>query len=251
MRLRPDIGVAVGLACLLLAGAVPASLAAEPITVERVKAATDAVQSDPLLGGEKTVRTLRWKSDETEPQRKPEPSAPWLIDLIRWMAESARVLMWLLGAAAVGVLLVYLRRWIRLRAEESVGRAFVLPSHVRDLDIRPESLPDDIGLAARALWLRGEQRAALSLLYRGALSRLVHGHAVPIRAASTEGECVHIASRTLPEASSAFFARLVGAWEVAVYGAHTPETASVLALCDEFDQRLPAAAAAPAGTNAA
>ena len=158
--------------------------------------------------------------------------------------------MWLLGAAAVGVLLVFLRRWIKLHADDVVGRAFVLPSHVRDLDIRPESLPDNIGLAARALWLRGEQRAALSLLYRGALSRLVHGHAVPIRAASTEGECVHIAARTLPEHSSAFFARLVSAWQVAVYGAHTPETASVLALCDEFDLQLPASAATPASATA-
>jgi hypothetical protein len=158
--------------------------------------------------------------------------------------------MWLRGAAAVGVLLVFLRRWMRLHADDAGGRAFVLPSHVRDLDIRPQSLPDDIAAAARALWLRGEQRAALSLLYRGALSRLVHGHAVPIRAASTEGECVQIAARTLPEPASAFFARLVGAWQVAVYGAHTPETASVLALCDEFDRQLPAAAAA-AGTGVA
>ena len=249
MRLRPELGVAVALAWLLLAGAVPASRAAEPITPEHVKAAAEAVQNDPLLGGQKTVRTLRWKADEREPERPPEPPAPWLFELIRWMAESARVLMWLLGAAAVGVLLVTLRRWIRLRAEESGGSAFVFPSHVRDLDIRPESLPDDIGLAARALWLRGEQRAALSLLYRGALSRLVHGHAVPIRAASTEGECVHIASRTLSEPSSAFFARLVGAWQVAVYGAHIPETASVLALCDEFDRQLPVTAIPPAAAN--
>lgn len=249
MRSRPDLGAALCLACLLLAGA-PASFGAEPITPEQVAAAADAVHKDPLLGSPKTARTLRWKPGDKPPEPKP-PSMPWLVDLVRWMAESARVLMWLLGAAAVGVLLVYLRRWLRLRAEESGGGAFVLPSHVRDLDIRPESLPDDIGLAARALWLRGEQRAALSLLYRGALSRLVHGHAVPIRAASTEGECVHIASRTLPEASSAFFAQLVGAWQIAVYGAHTPETASVLALCDEFERRLPAAAPSPAAGGAA
>jgi len=251
VRSRADIGLALCLAGVLLAGAAPPAFAAEPITAEQVKAAADAVQKDPLLGGQKSVRKLRWKDDDKPPEPKPAASTPWLVELIRWMAESARVLMWLLGAAAVGVLLVYLRRWIALRAEESGGRAFVLPSHVRDLDIRPESLPDDIGSAARALWLRGEQRAALSLLYRGALSRLVHGHAVPIRAASTEGECVQIASRSLPETSSAFFARLVGAWQVAVYGAHTPETASVLALCDEFERQLPAAIAAPTAGQAA
>ena len=235
----------------LLLGAAPAARSADAITPEQVQSAVQAVEADPLMGGEKTVRRLRWKLDDPddEPERKPS-SAPWMFELVRWMAESARVLMWLLGAAAVGVLLVYLRRWIKLHADDVASRAFVLPSHVRDLDIRPESLPDNIGLAARELWLRGEQRAALSLLYRGALSRLVHGHSVPIRAASTEGECVRIASRTLPEHSSAFFARLVSAWQIAVYGAHTPETASVLALCDEFDLQLPAAAATPAAATA-
>ena len=234
------------LLCWALWAAVPA--AAEPVTPERVQRAVETVRADPNLGGEKKIRTLRWKGDDKpdKPDPKAAPPSPWLVDMVRWLAESARVLMWVLGAAAVGLLLVFAWRWAKVRADEAQGRAFVLPSHVRDLDIRPESLPDDIGQAARALWLRGEHRAALSLLYRGALSRLVHGHAVPIRAASTEGECVRIAERTLPEHSSDFFARLVGAWQIAVYGAHEPESAKVLALCDEFDVQLPAAAAAPA-----
>jgi hypothetical protein len=234
------------LLCIALLAAAPA--AAQPISAEQVQSALEAVRADPNLGGEKTVRSLRWKDKADPDEPKPAPSAPWLIELVRWIAESARVLVWLVGAAAVGVLLVFAWRWAKVRADETRGRAFVLPSHVRDLDIRPESLPDDIGAAARALWLRGEQRAALSLLYRGALSRLVHGHAVPIRAASTEGECVRIASRTLPEHSSAFFERLVGAWQIAVYGDRSPDAASVLALCDEFDGQLPAAAATQAIT---
>ena len=240
-------------ACLgwALLGAAPAVQGADALTPQQVQSAAEAVQADPLLGATTTVRRLRWKLDDPDPQptRKP-PSALWMLELARWLAESARVLMWLLGAAAVGVLLVFVRRWVKLHADDAQGRALVLPSHVRDLDIRPESLPDDIGPAARALWLRGEQRAALSLLYRGALSRLVHGHAVPIRGASTEGECVRIAARTLPEHSNVFFERLVSAWQMAVYGAHTPETAGVLALCDEFDVQLPATAARPARASA-
>jgi hypothetical protein len=230
-------------AALLLGAVVPAPAAPAP-SAEQVQAASRAVQQDPLLGGEKTVRTLRWKSDGAA-ERRPngKPPTPWLLELARWIAESARALMWLLGAAAVAVLLVMLRRWARLRAEDTGSLALVLPTHVHDLDIRPESLPDDISRAARALWLRGEQRAAMSLLYRGALSRLVHGHALPIRAASTEGECLRIAARRLPAAGSAFFERLVDAWQLAVYGAHPPDTASVLALCDEFERQL---AAAPA-----
>lgn len=250
MRLR------ISLALLLLwaaaAGPAPAQQA-EPtpeLTPERVQAAVDAVRADPLLGGTRSERRLRWKDDEEEKPTPAEPAPGWLIGLVRWLAESGRLLVWLLGAIAVALLVVLLRRWILVRAEGISGKALVLPSHVRDLDIRPESLPGDIAAAARGLWQRGEQRGCLSLLYRGALSRLVHGHAVPIRAASTEGECVQLAARVLPGDASGFFERLVQAWLVAVYGARSPDESLVLSLCDDFDRRLPARAEASAGNVA-
>jgi len=114
---------------------------------------------------------------------------------------------------------------------------------VGSLDIRPESLPDDVGNAAAALWQRGQHRPALSLLYRGALSRLVHAHGVPVRAASTEGECVALAAGRLQPQAQAFFVRLVDAWQLAAYGGRLPSTAQVLAICGEFDLHLPAVAA--------
>ena len=95
--------------------------------------------------------------------------------------------------------------------------------------------------------IRDSQRAALSLLYRGALSRLVHDHGVAIHGASTEGECVALARRALHAEGGAFFERLVGAWQVAVYAARRPDPASVSALFDGFDAHFPATPADPAG----
>jgi len=86
------------------------------------------------------------------------------------------------------------------------------------------------------------------LLYRGAVSRLVHRFAVPILAASTEGDCVSLARRTLPAESSDFFETLVRAWLLLVYGARVPDTSLVMSLCDAFDARLPSPARAEAGT---
>ena len=105
---------------------------------------------------------------------------------------------------------------------------------MRDLDIRPESLPDDVGAAALALWERGEQRAALALLYRGTLSRLVHVHTVPIRASSTEGECLALAKQRVPAEAVSYTTQLVETWTGAVYGARTPASGVVQALCAEF-----------------
>lgn len=210
-------------------------------TRQQVQAARDKVKADPNLGGTRTEQTLRFKKSDDQPKDKAdkhEPAPAWLVGLARWMAEAGRLVVWVVGALAVALLAVGLRHWIKVRAEAGQIKVTKLPSHVRELDIRPESLPDQIGAAARDLWTQGETRAALSLLYRGALSRLVHQHGVPIRAASTEGECVQLASRRLGPGPAAFFSRLVGAWQLTVYGARLPEAAAVMALCDEFDSAL-------------
>jgi hypothetical protein len=111
---------------------------------------------------------------------------------------------------------------------------------VQDLDIRPETLPDDVGATARRLWDRGEQRPALALLYRGLLSRLVHVHAVPIRDSSTEGDCLALAALYLTAGGREYTAHLVSIWQRAVYGHDRADTSIVHALCDDFAPALDA-----------
>jgi Domain of unknown function (DUF4129) len=219
-----------------------AAHAAEPPTLQQVREATEAVYNDPDLHGLKADRELRFKDREQPKEREAAGEMRWLRDLVRWFSETGRWLVWLGMAALAALLIVHVRRWIAVRGDAAGGRALTLPSHVRDLDIRPESLPDDLPAAVRALWQRGESRAALSLLYRGALSRLVHDHAVPVRAASTEGECAALAARHLDAARGAFVARLIGLWQLAVYGARLPDGSAVMAVCDEFNARLPKSA---------
>jgi hypothetical protein len=235
------------LALTLLLFALSTHAAEPPPTPQQIRDATEAVYNDPDLHGLKADRELRFKNREQPKEQDPSPDLRWLRDLVRWFSEAGRWLMWLGMAALAALLIVYLRRWIAVRGDAAGGRALTLPSHVRDLDIRPESLPDDLPAAVRALWQRGESRSALSLLYRGALSRLVHDHAVPVRAASTEGECATLAARHLDAERGAFVTRLIGLWQVAVYGARLPDGNAVLAVCDEFDARLPRRVATTAG----
>jgi hypothetical protein len=158
--------------------------------------------------------------------------------LFAWVAESGRYIVWVLGAFLAGLLVFYLVQLVRGRGLPRIPQRFTPPSHVRDLDIRPESLPDDIGAAAFALWERGEQRAALALLYRGLLSRLVHVHAVPIRASSTEGECLALARPRIEAPGAEFASRLIAIWAAAVYGGSAPTAAAVQSLCAEFAPAL-------------
>jgi hypothetical protein len=236
------LAVAGSCACAQPASSTPAP------TREQVQQAVERVRADPLLGHTETRKTLRFKKREDK-QEDPQPRGDWrwLGDLMRWLAQTMRIAVWLFGAFVAALMLLRLHRWMRARGVFEPAPRAMPPSHVQNLDIRPESLPDAIGAAAAALWRRGEQRAALSLLYRGALSRLVHGYALPIRAASTEGECLRLAGERLDAPRAAFFARLIDVWLHAVYGAQMPEAAQALALCGEFDLQLaPAPSALPA-----
>ena len=252
MRLALKLVLAVVIAAAPLAGSAqpePSIEAGEVPTREEVRMALDKVATDPNLVAQRTVKSLRWKQPEDVTE---EPSwwqwanaiARWLRGLFGWMSESARLLVWVLLGIAAALLAVFIVKLVRARGMPRLPKPSTAPSHVRDLDIRPGSLPDDVGAAALELWQHGEQRAALALLYRGTLSRLVHTHAVPIRASSTEGECLALARPRLAESSARYVARLIETWAAAVYGAREPRAGAVEALCGEF------AAALGAGTSA-
>jgi hypothetical protein len=151
-----------------------------------------------------------------------------------WFAQSARVVVWVTVALLAGLLVVFVARLLKERSPSMGPRGKVAPTHVQDLDIRPESLPDNIGAAARTLWDSGDHRGALSLLYRGLLSRLVHVHNVPIRDSSTEGDTLQLTATRLRDDKRDYVAQLIQTWQRAVYGGQQPETGSLYVLCDEF-----------------
>jgi hypothetical protein len=215
-----------------------------PTEIE-MKRALDQVRKDPNLGVSTEIRKLKW-AGQNQPRPKRDLSAfRWLTELARWIAETSRILIYVLAGLAVIALALYITRFLGEREPRAAKRRVILPTHVRDLDIRPESLPDNIGSAARELWDRNEHRAALSLLYRGLLSRLAHAHAVPIRAATTEGDCLMLARKHLPADRAAYVVSLVKVWQRAVYGGHDPETATVIELCDAFAPALDPTAPRP------
>jgi hypothetical protein len=197
-----------------------------------------AVKKDKNLTAEQTVKSLRWKNKKST---RPSGNVGWLVGLIRWINQSARLLVWIAAAVLIGVLFVYFLRLVgRHRRKGATDGDFIAPTHVRDLDIRPETLPSDIGAAARRLWDDGEQRAALALLYRGLLSRLAHVHRVPIRDSSTEGDCLALAARHLTQRRRDYASSLVKVWQRAVYGREDVQTVTIHSLCDDFGAALDA-----------
>lgn len=234
------------LACLILLFATHAlgsnafaqSDSGAPITQKDVDRAVKTLEQDPQLAPTRTVRTLKWRGDDRETPKR-TTWGKWITDLFAWFAQGARVLVWLLIALLVAIIVLYLRRFFQSfgNAKRST-RAPDAPTHVRDLDIRPESLPDDIGAAAWALWQQGEHRNALSLLYRGLLSRLAHVHRVPIKDSSTEGDCLLLARHHLSAERTPYVSAMINVWQRAVYGATPPTDEQIRELCSQFSIAL-------------
>ena len=243
MRSRLKLAL-LALAAMFLAAPVFAEGPQQPSQAE-IDRAVEAVKKDPNLAAAKSVRTLTWK-DSDEPDEEDEKSKPtrwpswlsWIPNLFLWIGQFSQMLVWVLLAGLAALLLLFIVRVVRDVRVEARGTRFIAPTHVQDLDIRPESLPPDIGAAARELWDRGEHRAALALLYRGMLSRLAHVHEVPIRDSSTEGDCLELAARTLDTVRIAYATQLVRTWQRATYGGMTIETAVVHELCAGFSANL-------------
>jgi hypothetical protein len=231
--------VALALAGVLTGHAIAAaaeSAAGKP-TREQITAAIAKLKADPNLGEEKTTRQLRRNSTSTTNQPGKQPGwLQWIADAFSWFANTARALLWIIAIVLVAILAICIKRFLESRlGRRSVPLKFsAAPTHVRDLDIRPESLPDDIGRAALELWERGEHRASMALLYRGLLSRLAHVHGVPIRDSSTEGDCLALATAHLPAARSSYAGRLIRVWQRAVYGNTEPTLEEVQTLCAGF-----------------
>lgn len=231
---------------LLLGGA--AALAQAParppaMSASAVEAAARTVEADPLLGHTEKSKTLRLKDKQHD--KPPDANElKWWMHLISNLSAGLRVALWLVMAALFIAALLRLRDWLK-RRNAGPALAPLAPTHIGSLDIRPASLPDDIGGAAHALLQGRETRAALSLLYRGALSRLVHAHGVPIRAASTERECVALAAPHLAAGPHRFLAELVSAWQAVAYAHRTPPVEDLTRLCQAFDAALPAAGGPP------
>ena len=213
----------------------PASTAPAAPSHEEIHAAIAKLRLDPNLGQEHSVRTLRWKDSQAPP---PADAPTWLIGLFDYMGQAGSLLMWLAGTIVAAFAIVWSFRFLKARSPNTKLARSKPVSHIGDLDIRPDSLPDDVGAAALELLNAGRVRDALSLLYRGALSRAVHGFGVAIQESHTEGEALRVVVAGLDASRADYFRELVGLWQAAVYAGLPASIAPVAALCSTFAATL-------------
>jgi hypothetical protein len=204
----------------------------EVLTPSIVRAAVETLRHDPNLGHDKTIRSLHWVAGQ-KPQ-PPEDAPAWIVSLFRFLAQSGSLAIWVAGAIGFAVAIVWLYRLVNSRHSAPRVTAVQGVSRVQNLDINPDSLPADVGAAALHLLESGRTREALSLLYRGSLSRVVHRFAVTVGESFTEGEALRAVGQRLDQPRVQYFSALVALWQRVVYAAEAPTAESVAVLCREF-----------------
>ena len=171
--------------------------------------------------------TTRW--ERRDPAKPADPKTP---DLSFWhaigyaLAKAAEVALWVAAIAALGYALWWLARQLP-RGEDARREAYEAPAALFGMQLAPDTLPADVPEAAARLAASGKLRDALSLLYRGALSELVHKRGVQLLASHTEGEAVRLAGM-------AYFGALVDAWRRCAYASRIPSLEEIQSLATTY-----------------
>ncbi len=198
----------------------------------RLRGEIDRIYRAPDLRGYRCEEQWTLKDPVERKQQQPESE-------LAYLGLLAMAFKWLLigGAIALVVWLLYRYRdrFPALRRTAAPQRA----TEIGGLDIRPDSLPDDVPAAVRALWDDGQRRAALALLYRATLSRLVSDAGLHLYPGATEGDCLRLARQAnaggqLDGGRLRITDAVTALWLHAAYGDRWPADEPVHGLCADW-----------------
>jgi len=215
----------------------------QPLSSQDASTAIAELLAKPPFSNSETV--TRWRFGEE--QKDDEPG--WLARLLENLsgfdslrrvldnlASALEILLWAGLFGLIGLALWRYREWVRLH----VGRLHnpriarrSAPDLLFGLDVVPESLPVDITGEVIKLWST-QPRAALGLLYRAFLSRLLHQHGLPLTGAHTEGEILQLVRATAQADLTRYAESLTEHWLNLAYGHRLPPDAARDELCSQW-----------------
>ena len=187
------------------------------------------VLADPIFGAE--ITETRWVFREPPETKTPDTPFAWLGEML---AIALRAVAWIALAVGLAWAASQLVRRARVARTSSEAPPPLL-SELLGMDVRESSLPLDVGGRALELWEGGSPREALRLLYRGALSRLVHVEGLALKSSATEGDCIRISRPSLSPERWAYFRALTESWQLVAYGHREPPGDLGPALIREWD----------------
>ena len=240
-RLREEMGRVALVVIGLLALAVDVD--AQEDYEQRSRTEIDQILSDPVFGTSETKEGWFLK-DFGKSDRQTKEIDPAVSSFVDFFAGIFRLLIWGIGIFVVFLIVYFILKVLtnfRMGGKpppKNQEEKLVLFGKVVD----PDALPADIPAAAAQLFAQGEIRAAMSLLFRGALIELTLSGKLEFEDFATEEECLRLAGRKLDSAHMDFLTELTRAWQAVAYAHRTPATELFERLCGQWRQLLRGAA---------
>jgi len=176
------------------------------------------------------IETTGWRArKKAEPGELSGPDLSWLEALGYALSNAARVILWIAAGGAIAYALWWAARLLP-RGAAPAPAPYRPPASLFGMDLAPETLPEDVAAAAAALAAEGKLREALGLLYRGALSELVHRRGVMLLPSHTEGEVLRLS----PEENKGFMKSLIDAWRRCAYARQALDRADIEQLAQDY-----------------
>ena len=180
-----------------------------------------------------TTKQGYWKRRHPDDDEKSSATPQWAQVLGKTFGFLAQYGLWIVLGVLLIAIVVNFKRWLSwLPDVRRMGAAPPpLALHAKEIS---ERLPEDIPAAVRALLGKGQVRAALALLYRAAVGRLIEQLGAPLPPGATEADCLRQVKRLHNTAYRDLFARIVRCWQTAAYAQRLPAAADVEALLADW-----------------
>ncbi len=205
------------------------TLASERLPPEEAAAQIAKVMQREELAGMRT--RMQWVPRDHDKKASEDNPNELAQSLQILFANVAKVLLWIGVIVLIILGFVYRQRILALLKPHRRPAAPALPPDILfGMDIRPESLPDDITATCRQWWEAGRHREALSLLYRAALMRLTRHDHITVQDSHTEGDILRLAQAQLSPSRLAWLKAATHVWQGCAYAHRMPSTAQVEAL---------------------
>jgi len=210
-----------------------------------VKQALAEALQEPELRVCQVQQRWGWREDK---RVKPPERALRDPRLAQRFAAVIEMLLWF----TLGLSIVVAVWWLWRRAPRTLARARhhvaqAGPGFVQGRD--EMTVPPDarLGDAAWRLWIEGQPREALRMLYQGSLAGLATQRGLPVRTSATEDECLRLAAAQLADPELlCFLRRLTRAWQATAYAHRLPDEIDARDLCTEWSRHFATVGALPA-----
>jgi len=217
--------------CLIISSQVEAT---EPVDSKKAKQYITEILAQPEFKTTREETRLRYIGENSNEGISQELT-PHSFNFINVIAQIFELLLWILLGIGIILLIVYSsRRWKRPQPTNQPKYSPHLVTEKAKTTLLSVNIPQQ----AWTLWQNGSERAAISLLYQGALAVLITRDGLLIEESATENECLRLVKYKQPLELSKYFSALSQVWQNIAYAKRQPNNEEMQQLCEEWQQHF-------------